>query len=871
MRHRLRAIGICGALAVALRLATPSPPPSTLEGLADMLGAAAGGEVQAVDIAWEPSAGMFADILIGRRVLFLASSEPGEPRDLYRAHVRLGLEGRPVAVGRVRNLTETSVGDERALTVLGARAAYATAAYDKVESISLLDLRARGDVEAATWLDHLMGAVTSFQQTGTTTGIGRVELALDRPAKEPIVSLSEDRLLVKVEPGRTIAVDLARGTLIGDPDEVGAHVMEIPALHKPPILWAVDTVRAEIGPEPIAWLEKQVFDVRDAFRRFRYRMRGDAVIVSEADEPALPTIPTLDGSAAGDDGGYWPPAPIASVLQGKPEPGEGVWQPVTRPWLKRLPDHPGLPEPPPYFYTTTIRPDARRPYAKVLIVAMDMRQLELDMEAGVEDPKPLTGAQGAGKIPRDPKILRRVVAAFNGAFKTTHGEYGMMVNKRVLLPPQPHAATVLVTDDMRVGLGSWGESKKIPAGVRSYRQNLEALVEDGRVSPSGRTQWGWQLPGTSMFTERSGLCMTEPGHLYYVWGDELSADTLGRAMLQAGCTYGIHLDMNPHHTGFVFASVRDASVKERDVELLSPQMGIQPARYLEWSRKDFFYVMLRDPSPAGKEPFVVDEGVQPAPGWLPGIWRALVHAEASPERENETRADADVHLVAFDRGRVDWRIRPGSSESLPGELPSPSELHPDEADRVVSAIGLGNGHGLRPLGLAIDGKSHLRFRPGEALLVVDASNGMRILTQEELGEAIPENGDVAQLPLIVEDGRVLAYARDRGSLQPRAALCVAPDGRTVIAMATADSDEPTALALSNAGCARAVALDRGSHHPAVFHRTGTDTPPRARYEQTTLFAVSRPMLPRTFRWDGEVGNEQDRLPMRTALGENDRN
>ena len=31
------------------------------------------------------------------------------------------------------------------------------------------------------------------------------------------------------------------------------------------------------------------------------------------------------------------------------------------------------------------------------------------------------------------------------------------------------------------------------------------LVEDGKLLPSGRTQWGWQLSGTSMMTERSGM------------------------------------------------------------------------------------------------------------------------------------------------------------------------------------------------------------------------------------------------------------------------------------------------------------------------------------------------------------------------------
>ena len=125
-------------------------------------------------------------------------------------------------------------------------------------------------------------------------------------------------------------------------------------------------------------------------------------------------------------------------------------------------------------------------------------------------------------------------------------------------------------------------------------------MEDGKVSPSGRTQWGWQLQGTSMLTERSGICVSAGGHLYYLWGDEASAATLGKAMLLARCTYGIHLDMNPHHTGFVFANVRSVAPRDYEARLLTPLMEIWPERYLEYSPKDFFYLMLRNPAPVGR-------------------------------------------------------------------------------------------------------------------------------------------------------------------------------------------------------------------------------------------------------------------------------
>src|SRR4051794_701773 len=99
MRVPKRAVVFCAALSLAGRLVLPSPPPRSLEGLADMLGRAAGGQqVRPSDIVWEPSPGVLTETFSGRRVLFLAGDADGGPRDLYRAEVRLTLEGRPVSV-----------------------------------------------------------------------------------------------------------------------------------------------------------------------------------------------------------------------------------------------------------------------------------------------------------------------------------------------------------------------------------------------------------------------------------------------------------------------------------------------------------------------------------------------------------------------------------------------------------------------------------------------------------------------------------------------------------------------------------------------------------------------------------------------------
>ena len=215
-------------------------------------------------------------------------------------------------------------------------------------------------------------------------------------------------------------------------------------------------------PRPrVAWAEDQALAARDAYRRLTFSSDGlsTGVIAPEAPPP-----PVLDTSQASVEEAHWPPPPVATIWK-SPEKGEGEWVVPALPWLRRVPGVLG--DAPSPFYQTFVRPDEERPYVKVLLVAMDMRQLDLDMEAGVEDPELLTGPPGAGRIPRDRAVYRRVAAAFNGAFKTDHGHYGMMVHKRVLLPPVPAAATVAVFDDGRIGFGT--KPGRSPEGHRPWR------------------------------------------------------------------------------------------------------------------------------------------------------------------------------------------------------------------------------------------------------------------------------------------------------------------------------------------------------------------------------------------------------------------
>ncbi len=839
-QRRARVAGVIGGLALLDRVAAPSLPPRSVEGVAQLLGDAVDGRVRPGDFVWEEPESLFSELVFGRRVLFLASPAPGEPRDLYRARVRLSVEGQPLGVRSLHNLTNSPLGDDLGLAADGPHArryvAFATAAYGNVAGVTLLDLQGDGEVIGATSaIDTFLGRLTNLFETGDREGIGRTSFAFDN--QTPSIRLSFDRGKLTLTPPEHPAVvyDLGRREFDGAPEDLGVSAQRAPHLRKAPILWVVDTVRAVTGPGPIAWLEETFFGARDTLRRTTYEINGAAApalaLAPGAGSNEITPSPPLDASAAGDDGGYWPPPRLPSIWQ-TPDADEGVWVPVTHSFLRPLP---GAAEPPPYFYQTWLKPDAKRPYAKVLMVALDMRQLELNMEGGVEDPKPLTGQGGFGHIPREPEILGRVVGAFNGAFKTTHGAYGMMVNHKVLLPPKAGAATIMVTDDFHVGMGSWPGNEAIPSTMLSFRQNLDPLVSDGVFNPTGRLVWGFQLSGHSVLTERSGVCVTKPGHFMYFWGDDLSGITLGKTMIQAGCMYGMHLDMNPKHTGFVFSQIRDVKKKDYDVRLLSPQMEILPERYIEWSPKDFFYIMLRDtakllPVSEGTK-WSIDKGTQPAPAWLPAVHEA-----------QGTQAGVQVSLLSVDAGRAAYRVRVGRQEL--GADPASRELGDEETKRVIAALSLGNGHRPHGLGVTVGGKSIAPFKGGAGYLSTDSTGEIRIGQGEPAAGAV----DAVELPLIVINGNLSASAESTGPSRQRSAACQLPSGRLVLATSTTTSDAANAMVLARLGCKLVVALDRGSHDEGFWQRAGITQAQVARSEQSVLYAVGVPMKPRAFPW-----------------------
>ncbi len=189
-----------------------------------------------------------------------------------------------------------------------------------------------------------------------------------------------------------------------------------------------------------------------------------------------------------------------------------------------------------------------------------------------------SGEHGPGLVPRTPDVIRHMVAGFNGGFQAQHGEYGLQANGIEYLPPKPYAATVVELRDGSNAFGAWpgpsgegaigeGGAPVVPSDIVALRQNLTALVQNGKFNPWGRTWWGGTPPGWAdqIHSTRSAVCLTEEGFVGYFYSTSISAENLAQGMLDARCTFGIHLDMNPGHAGFEFYDV-------------APEGGLKPLR-----------------------------------------------------------------------------------------------------------------------------------------------------------------------------------------------------------------------------------------------------------------------------------------------------
>ena len=243
------------------------------------------------------------------------------------------------------------------------------------------------------------------------------------------------------------------------------------------------------------------------------------------------------------------------------------------------------------------------------------------------------------------------------------------------------------------------------------------------------------------------------------------------------------------------------------------------------------------------------------------------HAARAGRREvgagsrRAARACVDGGAVACDRpatSRCSRSSRRGRASACARARRSPTRRparrartssRDDDAHRVLFALTLGTSEPKHLRGLATDGRIALPMSGGEhsATLVASEDGQLTIAAAHELA-SVPAH----TMPWSSRCSSTTArWSRSRlGTPTSRAALGLTPAGRVYVARTPAGGGArrwPTSL--KRAGCTRAVLLDRGAGTHGSIFRAGTATPPRSRYEETTLYAMGKPLLPRGFRFE----------------------
>ena len=497
--------------------------------------------------------------------------------DLLRVPIRRAPNGTVLGLSRVEPIawiTRTDAVDESAPLVDATHPGriFFRSGATGIEARDLF--AAAPPIADGTAEERLRGAITRFQETGRFGGIAsyRFDLSPELAPKAEdavLVATAEGVALKAAGPAGALLVTLRGDALAAEPPSAGSGQWD-EAAHPPELVpWAVDRVRglSFVGDEKMQWIKAVAYTA--------WAMIGPREAPEPLPAPAIPapapssaappngsavpkpaTPPTAgDPKANASASAAFPPPPVPPPL-GDATPEEGVFQ--------SLKDDPFLPAGAgSAFATTSFRVDKNRP-VRVWIAVWDPRKIELRMVAGTVEPQSTTGVRGTGEIPRDPKQLPRVVAAFNGGFQALHGGYGMQVEGQRLLAPKAYAATVLTLKDGATAYGTWPATTDpspvaagVPSVVTSFRQNMTPLVDGGVLDPWGRTWWGGTPPGwtDTIHTVRSAIGFTREGFAIYAYSLDISPQALGEALLAARCDYGIHLDMNGGQAGFEFLRI----------------------------------------------------------------------------------------------------------------------------------------------------------------------------------------------------------------------------------------------------------------------------------------------------------------------------
>jgi Phosphodiester glycosidase len=217
---------------------------------------------------------------------------------------------------------------------------------------------------------------------------------------------------------------------------------------------------------------------------------------------------------------------------------------------------------------------------------IDHTATRLALYPGLRDP-PFASPRGRGEVPAGQRW--RLLATFNGGFKSSARAGGFVVNGRVDEPLGKGFGTLVEYADGSLAILKWEGRTKSRMLVLA-RQNLPPLVWDGRPSPAAAdvARWGATLGGGAAVW-RTGVGVTQRGDLVFAAAGGQTPLSLAALMVELGAVRAIELDINPEWASFDGYLSRGG---RRPLKVV-PNTQQSAYRFLTPDNRDFFAVYTR--------------------------------------------------------------------------------------------------------------------------------------------------------------------------------------------------------------------------------------------------------------------------------------
>jgi len=354
--------------------------------------------------------------------------------------------------------------------------------------------------------------------------------------------------------------------------------------------WMADTLRSMFGNEFVAWLEDTAYGVEDWVNR---KTKGDAAPEPMWEIPSALPVMSASGSASASASTSAPARPPFVVKDVGPmhpsmaTEGDGVWVPLV---------DPRHPQDRVRAFKMFVHPDKGRSWAVTAVMVFDLSQVELHAVAGKYEPKSKTkeakGYVRKAMVPEEDH--ERLIAAFNGGYKATHGDYGMKVDGVTLLPPRPLSCVVAkLKGSEELLIRPWEKVEAREPEMKWYRQTPICMYDEGEPHPAlsiPTVGWGASSVSKTTVIRRSAIGLDEDrNRLFVAIGNHVTGKAIAESLAHAGAHYIAQLDVNFSYPKFL---QYDHGPDGKLVPVpLTENFEFDPGQYVHTaSHRDFFYL-----------------------------------------------------------------------------------------------------------------------------------------------------------------------------------------------------------------------------------------------------------------------------------------